>query len=70
MNGACLAYGMAIGGRQAARRSLAGFWERVADAAAWSPLQPSWYDRLARNWGLEWSPAFLGLALLYRCQAA
>jgi NTE family protein len=46
MNGACLAYGMAIGGRQAARRSLAGFWERVADAAAWSPLQPSWLDRL------------------------
>jgi NTE family protein len=66
MNGACLAYGMAIGGRQAARRSLTGFWERVADAAAWSPLQPSWHDRLARNWGLEWSPAFLAFDMVSR----
>ena len=46
MNAACLAYGMAIGGRQAARHVLAAFWERVADVAAWSPLQPSWHDRL------------------------
>ncbi len=66
MNAACLAYGMAIGGRQAARRSLADFWERVADAADWSPLRPSWYDRLARNWGLEWSPAFVALDMASR----
>jgi predicted acylesterase/phospholipase RssA len=66
MNGACVAYGMAIGGRQAARYTLAGFWERVADAACWSPLQPSWYDRLIRNWGLEWSPAFLGFDMVGR----
>lgn len=57
MNAACLAYGMAIGGRQAAQHALSAFWQRVADAAAWSPLQPSWYDRLTRNWNLEWSPA-------------
>jgi NTE family protein len=66
MNAACLAYGMAIGGREAARRTLAAFWERVADASAWSPLQPSWYDRLARNWGLEWSPDFLGFDMVSR----
>ena len=66
MNAACLAYGMTIGGRQAARRALAEFWERVADAAAWSPIQPSWYDRLTRNWGLEWSPAFLGFDMISR----
>jgi NTE family protein len=66
MNAACLAYGMAIGGRQAARQVLADFWKRVADAAAWSPLQPSWYDRLARNWRLEWSPSFLGLDMASR----
>jgi NTE family protein len=57
---------MATGGREAARRSLTGFWERVADAAALSPLQPSLYDRLARNWSLEWSPAFLGFDMLSR----
>src|SRR5690242_10866579 len=66
MNATCLAYGMAIGGREAARRTLAAFWERVADASAWSPLQPSWYDRLARNWGLEWSPAFPGFDMVTR----
>jgi NTE family protein len=66
MNGACLAYGMAIGGRQGARCTLASFWERVADVAGWSLLQPSWYDRLARNWGLEWSPAFLGFDMVTR----
>jgi len=48
MNGACVAYGMAIGGRQAARTALSAFWGRVSDAARWSPLQPSWYDRLTR----------------------
>jgi NTE family protein len=66
LNAACVAYGMAIGGRQAARSTLAGFWRRVADAACWSPLQPSWYDRLTRNWGLEWSPAFLGFDMVAR----
>jgi NTE family protein len=66
MNATCLAYGMAIGGRQAARHVLAAFWERVAEAAAWSPLQPSWYDRLARDWGLEWSPAFFGFDMVSR----
>ena len=66
MNAACLAYGMAIGGRQAARHVLAAFWERVADVAAWSPLQPSWHDRLTSNWGLEWSPAFLGFDMVSR----
>ncbi len=66
MNGACVAYGMAIGGRQAARTTLSDFWGRVADAACWSPLQPSWYDRLARNWGLEWSPSFPAFDMIGR----
>ena len=66
MNAACLAYGMAIGGREAARRVLSEFWGRVADAAALSPLQPSWFDRFSHNWGLEWSPAFLGFDMITR----
>jgi NTE family protein len=69
MNAACVAYGMAIGGRQAARSTLAGFWERVADAACWGPLQPSWYDRLTCNCGLEWSPAFLGFDMVGRLRS-
>lgn len=66
MNGACVAYGMAAGGRDEARRVLARFWGRVADLAAWSPLQPSWYDRVTRDWSLTWSPAFLGFDMIAR----
>ncbi len=66
MNAACLAYGMATGGPEEARRVLAAFWNRVAAAAALSPLQPNWFDRVARNWGLEWSPAFIGLDFVTR----
>src|SRR5271166_1684968 len=66
MNAVCVAYGMATGGRQAARQALAGFWGRAADAASWSPLQPSWYDRFTRNWGLEWSPGFVGFEMVSR----
>lgn len=66
MNAACVAYGMAIGGCAEARRTLASFWDRIAQAAAFSPLQPSWYDKLARNWGLEFSPAFVGFDIVSR----
>jgi NTE family protein len=66
MNAACLAYGAAKGGREEARRILAEFWNGIADAAALSPLQPSWFDRVSRNWGLEWSPAFLGFDMVTR----
>ncbi len=66
MNATCFAYGMAIGGREAARRVLSEFWGRVADAAALSPLQPSWFDRVSSNWGLEWSPAFVGFDMITR----
>jgi len=58
MNAACLAYGLAIGGRAAAREVLETFWMRVSEAATFGPLQPSWLDRLQGNWGLEGSPAF------------
>ncbi|MBV8913921.1 MAG: patatin-like phospholipase family protein [Acetobacteraceae bacterium] len=66
MNAACVAYGMATGGRQAARETLAGLWQRVADAAAWGLLQPSWYDRFMHNWGLECSPAFQAFDMISR----
>lgn len=66
MNAACLAAGMATGGPEEARRVLKSFWDGVADAAALSPLQPSWFDRVSRNWGLNWSPAFHGLDLMTR----
>jgi len=66
MNGACVAYGLATGGRDGARRVLAAFWGRIADMAAWGPLQPSWYERFSRNWNLEWSPAFFAFDMAVR----
>jgi NTE family protein len=66
MNAAVLAYGLAEGGREGARRALAGFWRRIAHAALFSPLQPSLLDRLLHNHRLDWSPAFLAFDLMSR----
>jgi NTE family protein len=57
MNAAVLAYGLTIGGREGARQMLTNFWRRTSHAAMFSPLQPSLYDRLIHNHGLEHSPA-------------
>src|SRR6202011_5176964 len=46
MIAAVLAYGWAVGGRDGARNALAAFWERIGNAGAFGPLQPTWLDRL------------------------
>jgi len=66
MNAAVLAYGLTIGGREGARQALTNFWRRVAHAASFSPLQPTMFDRLAHNHGLENSPAHLVFDILSR----
>jgi len=66
MNATMMAYGMAVGGREGARQMLRDFWRRVSDAALFSPFQPSFYDRLMRNYGLENSPAHLFADVLSR----
>ena len=66
MNAVVLAYGLTEGGRDGARKALAGFWRRVSHAAATGPLQPTWLDRLTGNRSLEWSPAFLAFDLMSR----
>ncbi len=66
MNAAVLAYGLTEGGRDGARKALAGFWRRVSHAAATGPLQPTWLDRLTGNRSLEWSPAFIAFDLISR----
>jgi NTE family protein len=65
-NATVAAYGMAAGGREGARQALRDFWWRISQAALFSPLQPSLYDRLMRNYGLENSPAYLFVDLLSR----
>jgi NTE family protein len=66
MNATVLAYGLAEGGRDGARRALEGFWRRIAHSALFSPLQPSWVDRLNHNHSLDTSPAFLLFDLMTR----
>jgi NTE family protein len=66
MNAAVLAYGLTVGAREGAKQALMSFWRRVAHAAVFSPLQPSPYDRMTHNHGLENSPAYLIFDLMTR----
>lgn len=58
MNAAAFAYGLAIDGREGARKALAGYWKRVSDAARLGPLQPNAIDRMLGDYRLTWSPMF------------
>jgi NTE family protein len=64
MNAVVFTYGWAEGGRNGARRALTNFWRRISHAALASPLQPSWFDRVAGNHSLQFSPAFVVFDLM------
>jgi len=66
MNAAVFAYGFSEGGRAGAKKALANFWRRVSHAAAFSPLQPTLFDRLLGNKSLENSPGFMMFDMLSR----
>ena len=66
MNATVLAYGLAEGGPEGARRALANFWRRVSHAAMGGLLQPSLWDRLTHNHALENSPAFVMFDMMTR----
>ena len=69
MNAAVFAYGLAVDGREGARKALAGYWKRVSDAASLGPLQPSPFDRMLGDHSLNWSPVF-SLMVSTNCSAA
>src|SRR6202035_5824785 len=58
MNAAAFAYGLAVEGREGARKALAGYWKRVSDAARPAPLPPNTIDRTLGDHRLMWSPIF------------
>jgi NTE family protein len=66
MNAVLLADGLAAGGRDGAREALARFWRKVANAALFSPLQPTMFDRLLHNHSMETSPAFMMFDIMTR----
>jgi NTE family protein len=66
MNAAVLADGWTEGGAAGARAALDAYWDRVARAAVFSPLQRTPLDRMLGRWTLDFSPAFIGLDLMAR----
>ena len=66
MNAAVLADGWAKDGAAGARAALDAYWERVAKAAVFSPLQRSPLDRLLGRWTLDYSPVFITFDLMSR----
>src|SRR5258708_3813251 len=56
MNAAAFAYGLAVDGREGARKALTDYWKRVSEAARLGPLQPSVIDRMLEDHKLSWSP--------------
>lgn len=66
MNAVVLADGLARGGREGARERLALFWQRVSEAARFSPVQRTPLDQLLGRWTLDFSPGFLALDLMSR----
>jgi NTE family protein len=65
MNAAVMAYGLTIGGREGAKRTLAEYWRRVSELGIWARL-PSLFDRLTQGRSLERSPAFVLLDVMTR----
>jgi NTE family protein len=66
MNAAVLADGWTKGGAESARAALDNYWQRVARAAAFSPLQRSPLDRLMGRWTLDTAPAYIAMDLMSR----
>ena len=56
MNAVVMADGLLNGDRDEARQALHDFWKAVSDAARFSPIQRSLWDRLSGTFSLEMSP--------------
>ena len=66
MNAAVLAYGHATGGASGASAALEAFWRKVSDAARFSPIRRTPFDKLAGSWSLERSPGYVFYDLFSR----
>lgn len=66
MNAVVLAHGLEQGGPEGARAALAGFWKAVSEAARFSPMRPSFWDRMLGDFSLDRSPGYLMAETLSR----
>ena len=66
MNAVVASQGMFDGGGEGARVALEKFWSLVSEAGQASPIKPSPFDRMTRNWSLDMSPGYVWMDLLSR----
>jgi NTE family protein len=66
MNAVVMADGIQRAGREGAREALHDFWKAVSDAARFSPIQRSLWDRLSGRFSLDHNPAYLFFEQLTR----
>jgi len=59
VNAVVLAYGLAVGGREGAKRSLDRYWRRLSEMASASIFQPSLLDKMYGNFALDHSPGYV-----------
>jgi NTE family protein len=58
MNAVVIAHGYALGGTAGVKAALERFWGDVSDAASFSPVQRTPFDRATGNWSLDSSPGY------------
>ncbi|EHQ53287.1 patatin [Ectothiorhodospira sp. PHS-1] len=66
MNAVVMADGLDRGGREGARDALTAFWKAVSDAARFSPIQRTIWDRLSGRFSMDHSPGYLFFEQLTR----
>ncbi len=59
VNAAILAQGYATGGPAGARAALDGFWQRMSEFSAFSPLRANPLDKWFGNWNIDQTPGAL-----------
>jgi NTE family protein len=59
VNAVVLVYGLAVGGREGAKKALDRYWRRLSATASASIFQPSFFDRIYGNFGLDHSPGYV-----------
>ncbi|MBV8192274.1 MAG: patatin-like phospholipase family protein [Alphaproteobacteria bacterium] len=67
MNAVVTAYGLTLGGGAGARERLCAFWRSVSDAARFSMLQPTFWDKaLQPDGSLDFAPGYILTGTLSR----
>ena len=61
MNATVAAYGLATGGSDGGRQTLRTFWKKISDAARFSPLKPTPWEKMRNPQGgsLDTSPGYI-----------